>query len=47
VGSDGFENVFIGTLGVRDAFSGVAKGRAAKNSVLASLGIILGACALI
>ena len=36
MGSDGFEKVLIGTLGARDAFLGVAKGRAAKNSVLAS-----------
>ena len=36
MGSDGFEKVLIGTPEARDAFLGVAKGRAAKNSVLAS-----------
>jgi hypothetical protein len=36
VGSDGFEKVLIGPLGAGDAFLRGAKGRAAKNSVLAS-----------
>jgi len=36
MGSDGFEKVLIGTLGPRETFLGVATGRAAKNSVLAS-----------
>ena len=36
MGSDGFEKVLIGTLGPRETFVGVAKRRAAKNSVLAS-----------
>jgi hypothetical protein len=36
MGSDGFEKVLIGTLGPRETFLGVAKRRAAKNSVLPS-----------
>ena len=33
MGSDGFEKVLIGTLGPRETFLGVAKGRAAEDSV--------------
>ena len=36
MGSGGFEKMLIGTLGPREEFLRVAKGRAAKNSVLAS-----------
>jgi hypothetical protein len=36
MGSDGFEKVFIGTRGAREAFLDGLKGRAAKNSVLTS-----------